>query len=138
MALEVWCLVNGMESSKAFSVVVDASASIGDLKSAIKAKRPNMFQTIDADDLTLWKASISWDPPNTIKLDEPPPEDTLSNPRAKLESVYPQGQGSNDCIIVQPPPSDFLRTPVKGPLPSVIVRKRWRMQSIAPDLHPRL
>ncbi|KAI8363700.1 hypothetical protein B0O80DRAFT_492820 [Mortierella sp. GBAus27b] len=26
-------------------------------------------------------------------------EDTLSNPRAKLESVYPQGQGYNDYII---------------------------------------
>jgi hypothetical protein len=105
MALEVWCLVNGQSSSEAFSVDADASTSIGRLKELIKSENPEAFENVDADELKLWCAYISWDPPNTIKLDEPPVEDTLSNPRTKLESVYPQRQGYNDCIIVQPPQS---------------------------------
>ena len=103
--VKIWCLVNGMSSSQAFPVNIDASDTIGDLKELIKLKKAETFKEIDANDIKLWKASISWDPPNTIKLDEPPLEDTLSNPRTELESVYPQGQGYNDCIIVQSPQS---------------------------------
>ncbi|KAI8356289.1 hypothetical protein B0O80DRAFT_497003 [Mortierella sp. GBAus27b] len=113
--LKIWCLVNGMSSKEAFSVKIPSDDTVDDLKDLIKAKQAPKFDDIVASSLTLWKASISWDSPNTIKLDEPPPEDTL-NPRAKLESVYPQGQGSNDCIIVQPPPSDDERQSDPGSL----------------------
>ncbi|KAK3821633.1 MAG: hypothetical protein J3Q66DRAFT_154461 [Benniella sp.] len=105
MALEVWCLVNGKSSSEAFSVDADASTTIDRLKKLIKERKPKAFENVDADELKLWCASISWDPPNTIKLAVPPEKDTLNMPKAQLKTVYPQGQGYNDCIIVQPPPS---------------------------------
>ncbi|KAK3807862.1 MAG: hypothetical protein J3Q66DRAFT_85546 [Benniella sp.] len=103
--LKIWCLVNGTKSKKAFSVQVCSDDTVDDLKDAIKAKKPNYFEKIDADDLALWCASISWDSPDPIKLAVPPEKDTLNMPKAQLKTVYPQGQGYNDCIIVQPPPS---------------------------------
>ncbi|KAF9342779.1 hypothetical protein BGX34_007673, partial [Mortierella sp. NVP85] len=76
MALEVWCLVNGQESSEAFSVDADASTTISRLKELIQPKITDTFKG-NAKDLTLWCASVAWDPPNTINLDVPPPKDTL-------------------------------------------------------------
>ncbi|KAF9342068.1 hypothetical protein BGX34_008889, partial [Mortierella sp. NVP85] len=96
MALRIWCLVDGQASSQAFSVVIDASATIEDLKERIMEKITDTFKG-NAKDLTLRCGSI----PN---LDEPPPEATL-DARDTLGSVYPQGQGRNDYIIVQLPQS---------------------------------
>ncbi|KAG0208983.1 hypothetical protein B0O80DRAFT_496941 [Mortierella sp. GBAus27b] len=144
MALEVWCLVNGNESSAAFSVDADASTTIGRLKELIKSKTTETFKGIDAKDLKLWCASISWDSPNIIKLDELPSKDTLSNPRAKLESVYPQGQGSNDCIIVQLPQSDDERQSEAPGIMDVIKKiqgtfsRRDRIWDSAPQLSDRM
>ncbi|KAK3821624.1 MAG: hypothetical protein J3Q66DRAFT_154282 [Benniella sp.] len=102
--LKIWCLVNGTKSKKAFSVQVCSNDTVDDLKKLIKERKPKAFENVDADELNLWCASI----PN---LDKPPPEGTI-DARATLGSVYPQGQGPHDYIIVQPPPS------VDAPVPA--------------------
>ncbi|KAK3810919.1 MAG: hypothetical protein J3Q66DRAFT_404319 [Benniella sp.] len=82
-----------MPSKNAFPVDVDvSSATIGEFKELIMPKITDTFKG-DAKDLTLWCASIS-------NLDKLPPEATL-DARATLGSVYPQGQGPHDYIILR-------------------------------------
>ncbi|KAF9342633.1 hypothetical protein BGX26_007146 [Mortierella sp. AD094] len=54
--LTLFCLVDG--DSTPFSVDIDASKTVDHLKDAIKLKKPNDFNDIDADKLTLWHVSI--------------------------------------------------------------------------------
>ncbi|KAI8346278.1 hypothetical protein B0O80DRAFT_243960 [Mortierella sp. GBAus27b] len=199
VVLKVWCLVDDKSSSNAFPVDADASATIGDLKKAIKDQNTETFKEIDAKDLTLWCVKVPITPVRKITLSLPNEQETattlsrlnlnedqqatiaqcrlndepihlirlnlsegqkaaitrsqmkedevvdvtfLADPSMTISDEDAFGTGSlpprNIHVIVQPPLSDFLRTPVKGPLPSVIVRKRWGMQSGAPDLHTRL
>ncbi|KAI8362267.1 hypothetical protein B0O80DRAFT_96814 [Mortierella sp. GBAus27b] len=56
--LKIWCLVNGISPSTAFSVDVDASATVGHLQEAVKATRSPRFDDIAAHNLTLWRISI--------------------------------------------------------------------------------
>ncbi|KAK3829154.1 MAG: hypothetical protein J3Q66DRAFT_383736 [Benniella sp.] len=58
--LKMWYLVDGMSSSNAFPVDVDASATIGAFKELIKAKNPE-FGVFAAHKLTLWKVAIPLD-----------------------------------------------------------------------------
>jgi len=152
--VKIWCLVNGMSSSEAFPVNIDASDAIGDLKEAIKAKNPN-FKDIGAHELILWcvkipaKGQITLSLPNeesilsplnlnkgqkdaiaACRLNELIPLSRLNlneeqratikrcwlnkdkvdvmvidSPRATILSVYPKGQGPDDYVIVQLPPS---------------------------------
>lgn len=78
----IWCLVDGKSSSETFSVGADASATVGDLKSLITAKRPKMFETIDADDLTLWrvKTPTLMGPVRKITLSLPNEQETATTP----------------------------------------------------------
>ncbi|GMF22809.1 unnamed protein product [Phytophthora lilii] len=53
--VKLFCAIVGVAGS-AFSVRVDESDSVDDLKDAIKAKKPNDFKDIDADKLQLFLA----------------------------------------------------------------------------------
>ncbi|KAG3078994.1 hypothetical protein PC122_g12392, partial [Phytophthora cactorum] len=51
----LFCAIVG-EAESAFPVDIDASLSVGDLKDAIKAKKPNDLKDVDADKLQLFLA----------------------------------------------------------------------------------
>ncbi|KAG0338858.1 hypothetical protein BG004_007051 [Podila humilis] len=54
--LKLFCVVNG--ESTPFPGKNKLTETVGDLKDAIKAKKPNDFGDIDADQLTLWRICI--------------------------------------------------------------------------------
>jgi hypothetical protein len=51
----LWCLVQGDERNRVFSIHVQPNDTVSDLKKAILAKKP--FEHIKANDLKLWKVS---------------------------------------------------------------------------------
>ena len=53
------CWIIGEEIRHDFTVTVNNNQDIGDLKRAIKEKRPYALQNIDVSDLMLWKVRIS-------------------------------------------------------------------------------
>ena len=55
----IFCLVHGKPISNAFPIDIALNQTIGHLKQEIKKKKPNVFQDIDADELTLWMVSVS-------------------------------------------------------------------------------
>ncbi|KAF9329395.1 hypothetical protein BG006_007501 [Podila minutissima] len=55
-SLTLLCVVDG--DSMPFSVDIDASKTVDHLKDAIKLKKINDFNDVDADVLTLWRVSI--------------------------------------------------------------------------------
>src|SRR4051812_16630066 len=57
----LFCHVNGDPPDSVFPVKIDKKESVGILKDAIKEKKSNAFQGIDADQLTLWRVSIPGD-----------------------------------------------------------------------------
>ncbi|KAG2782154.1 hypothetical protein PC116_g34436, partial [Phytophthora cactorum] len=72
--VKLFCAIVG-DAGSAFPVDIDAGQSVGDLKDAIKAKKPNKI-TCDADELQLFlakKADGAWlqdDDPGVLELDE--------------------------------------------------------------------
>ena len=55
------------EASEAFPVDINRSLTVGHLKDAIKAKKPNDFAGIDANKLKLWKVEIPSDHKDLIQ-----------------------------------------------------------------------
>jgi len=53
--LTLFCLVEG--ESTPFSVKIESSESVSDLKDAIKLKKTQRFHDVTADELTLWRVS---------------------------------------------------------------------------------
>jgi hypothetical protein len=52
-SIRLWCWVLG--DSNAFSIVIENTQTIDDLKDAIKKKNSNTFEKVDAHRLDLWK-----------------------------------------------------------------------------------
>jgi len=62
MSVTLFCILQGAsEASEAFPVDINRSLTVGHLKDAIKAKKPNDFAGIDANKLKLWKVEIPSD-----------------------------------------------------------------------------
>ncbi|KAG0247773.1 hypothetical protein BG011_000951, partial [Mortierella polycephala] len=57
--LSLWCLVDGKPTSKAFSVKIASDDTVDGLKKLIKAESAVEFKDVDANDLTLWRVSIT-------------------------------------------------------------------------------
>ncbi|KAF9926467.1 hypothetical protein FBU30_003967 [Linnemannia zychae] len=57
--LTLFCLISGEHASRAFPVKVPSDETVGALKKAIISEKPNAFKHIDANDLVLWRATIS-------------------------------------------------------------------------------
>ncbi|KAF9952601.1 hypothetical protein BGZ70_000557, partial [Mortierella alpina] len=55
--LAMFCLVDGEAPSRAFPVSISFTATVGDLKDLVSAKKPNGFSDVDANKLTLWRVS---------------------------------------------------------------------------------
>jgi len=63
MSIKIFCLEKGRTPAvqHAFPVNISRDETVGDLKDAIKAKKPNDFAGIDADRLRLWQVEIPVD-----------------------------------------------------------------------------
>ncbi|KAF9367146.1 hypothetical protein CPB97_006237, partial [Podila verticillata] len=100
-----FCVVDG--ESTLFSVEIEPSKTIGDLKDAIKAKKANDFSDVDADKLTLWKVSIPVAPKKERK------EISLADVASKEEL-----DETDDVSLVfkEPPPKKIIHIIVQRPL----------------------
>lgn len=56
--LTMLCFVNGGSTSYAFSLEIDTTKVVDDLKMIIKADQSPTFHNITANNLTLWRVSI--------------------------------------------------------------------------------
>ncbi|RHZ81513.1 hypothetical protein Glove_120g217 [Diversispora epigaea] len=67
MSIKLFCLVKGNSATHAFPVNINRCDTIGDLKEAIREKKPNEFTGVDADKLRLWKVEIPDDRDDLLK-----------------------------------------------------------------------
>ncbi|KAF8924701.1 hypothetical protein BGZ47_003757, partial [Haplosporangium gracile] len=65
--LTLFCLIDGLPSSRAFEIEVSATRTIAHLKDLIKTKQESLFDKITGDQLTLWRVSIPVVPANKHK-----------------------------------------------------------------------
>jgi len=101
--LSLYCVVDG-EASPGFYVEVDQAKTVDHLKKAIKTEKSNDFSDVDANNLTLWLASIPNDGQGSaIKIDVLGNETELKNPMTRLSTLFPEGPDENTSIIVQRP-----------------------------------
>ncbi|KAG0369687.1 hypothetical protein BGZ54_009177, partial [Gamsiella multidivaricata] len=56
--LNLFCLVDGESTSRAFPLSVPSTQTVGGLKKLIKTEKTIAFSDIDADEITLWRVSI--------------------------------------------------------------------------------
>ncbi|KAG0200201.1 hypothetical protein BGX31_004112, partial [Mortierella sp. GBA43] len=112
--LDIFCVIEG--ETKSFSVKVPSNGTVDGLKDAIKAKKSNYFEKIDADDLTLWRVEIPTASPKpfimvedktkvksadrseypTTQLDETARISRLFGAELPEETIH---------VFIQPPPS---------------------------------
>ncbi|KAF9536735.1 hypothetical protein EC957_009860 [Mortierella hygrophila] len=101
--LTLFCLISGESTASAFSVKVDRSATVDDLKDAIKSKQAPAFDDITANNLVLWRATISADEEGIITLDSLDDKTKLGNPRTHLSKLFPKTPDDNTYIVVERP-----------------------------------
>ncbi|KAF8905174.1 hypothetical protein BGZ58_006417, partial [Dissophora ornata] len=108
--LSLFCLVDGDAMSNAFSVKATFTDTVDDLKGAIKVKKTNDFQDVDADKLTLWRVSLPIpeddDDELPILLNSIDTKDKKKlGPATRLSKVFPGDMPEETVnIIVQRPP----------------------------------
>jgi hypothetical protein len=56
--LTLFCLVDGEATSQAFSVDIEQTKAVDQLKKVIKTEKAPRFDDVAADELTLWKVEI--------------------------------------------------------------------------------
>ncbi|KAG0338494.1 hypothetical protein BG005_003700, partial [Podila minutissima] len=111
--LSLFCLVDGLPSSRAFPIKATFADTVGDLKDLIKAHQTPAFDDITPDQLNLWRVSIPYDKQGSATtigaLDD---KTELNNPRTRLSKLFPESPDDNTYIIVQRP------VPVHAPVPA--------------------
>lgn len=75
--IRLYCLVRGESADRAFPVDIYVSDLVGNLKELIKKKKSPRFDTIAADELTLWKVSIPDNGDNLLKNFTPKEDEKL-------------------------------------------------------------
>ncbi|KAF8920915.1 hypothetical protein BGZ58_004251, partial [Dissophora ornata] len=105
--LTLFCLISGELVSNAFSVKVNPTATVDELKKAIIAEKPNAFRHIDANDLVLWRATIPLDEDagedSVITLNGLDEKTKLGNPRTSLSKLFPESPDDTTYIIIEQP-----------------------------------
>ncbi|KAG0285900.1 hypothetical protein BGZ96_009925 [Linnemannia gamsii] len=105
-----FCLVDGEDAANAFPVEIECTKTISDLTKRIKFEKALQFDDIAAEDLTLWRVSISVAPAsmyNPIVLSEvaglPQPAELV--PTSDVSEVLPKNPPTDTIhILVQLPP----------------------------------
>ncbi|KAG0232440.1 hypothetical protein BGW42_008158 [Actinomortierella wolfii] len=108
--LSLFCLVDGEATSNAFPVVIKPTKTktIGDLKELIKAKKPNRFHDVDADELTLWSVTIAdSDDMTPILIDKVPKTEKKKRRATTQVSVFGAAlpEDTIHVIVQRPPPA---------------------------------
>ncbi|KAF9922559.1 hypothetical protein BGZ67_010386 [Mortierella alpina] len=88
--LTLFCLVDGENLSRAFSVKIQPDDTVDDLKEIIKTKKTHDFSDIDANSLTLWRVSVpivAAESHKIISLDSVESKDELL-PSDEVSEVY--------------------------------------------------
>ncbi|KAF8656989.1 hypothetical protein AX16_002300, partial [Volvariella volvacea WC 439] len=102
--ISLFCLIYGEPFARAFEIELGREKTISALKELIIAKKPNYFQSIDADQLDLWKVEIPvTDDDETPQKPELDDEDILS-PTKKIGKLFPVEPAEDHVhIIIQGP-----------------------------------
>ena len=119
MLYTLFCIVLG--ESKLFSVKVDETLSVDELRKKIKNEKPFRFKDVDADELTLHKIKVDIDISDTAKykskMDEVSRLDCVFNPKIELlpmQWISEHFGDSDPCkektihILVEPPKSKSI------------------------------
>jgi|SRR5690554_3532213 len=110
-ALTLFCLISGELASEAFKVKLDVHSDVFDLKKAIIEEKPNAFEHIDANNLVLWRATISFEEEGIITLDGLDDKTKLGNPRTSLSKLFPESPDETTYIVVERPKGMFCVYP---------------------------
>ncbi|KAF9113277.1 hypothetical protein BGW39_003817, partial [Mortierella sp. 14UC] len=116
------CLVDGLPTSRAFSIKISFADTVGDLKKLIKLEQTPAFDDITVDQLNLWCVSIPDDDDEDeipIVLDNVNNKDKkkLRATRGLLE-VFPDKPPKNTIhVIVQRPPQVHAPAPSRSLTP---------------------
>ncbi|KAF9201327.1 hypothetical protein BGZ59_002788, partial [Podila verticillata] len=98
--LTLFCVDDGLPSSRAFKIEVSATRTIAHFKDLIKTKQAPAFDDITVDQVTLWRVSI---PDNkqgsAITIDALGDKTELNNPRARLSKLFSESPDDNTYII---------------------------------------
>ncbi|KAF9081327.1 hypothetical protein BGX27_004970, partial [Mortierella sp. AM989] len=113
--LTLYCLVDGLSTSYAFHIKIEPTETVADLKKDIHSEKPVVFSHVDANDLTLWRVSLTNDDgESAIALDALDGKEKL-HPRTQLSKLFPSTIDENTYIIVQPPTQVIEPIPVLLP-----------------------
>lgn len=107
LTLTLSCLISGELVSSAFSVKVNPTATVDELKDAIVSKKPNAFEQIDANNSVLWRATIPVGEEGVITLDNLDNKTKLGNPRTCLSMLFPITLDDTIYIVVERPQGMF-------------------------------
>ncbi|KAK3810463.1 MAG: hypothetical protein J3R72DRAFT_530348 [Linnemannia gamsii] len=136
------CLVDGLPTSRAFSIKISFADTVGDLKKLIKTEQTPAFDDITVDQLNLWCVSI----PDDDDDDEIPivlgnvnnkDKKKLRATRGLLE-VFPDKPPKNTIhVIVQRPPQVHAPVPSRAltPLPGSLPDSSRPGTPLSGDLH---
>ncbi|KAG0361522.1 hypothetical protein BG005_008112 [Podila minutissima] len=115
--LTLFCLVDGEATSQAFSIEIDQTKTVHDLKGAIKTKKAPRFDDVAAHKITLWRVSIPDDDDDEeeeedlpILLDNIPGKDKKKlEARRELSDVFDDKPAKImvHAIVQRPPPAQY-------------------------------
>ena len=97
----LFCWIFG--DAQAFPVEIGPEKTVGELKEAIVAKKPNRFHGVDADVLSLWKKIISSQDKNGLQLSDLKDE-------VQLDETW-----SIDDYFKEPPPKRSIHIVIRVP-----------------------
>jgi hypothetical protein len=129
VALRLFCWVL-TKSTSAFPVDIGEDETVGDLKKAIKAEKPNTLHGIEADDLELWKVSDCIDERDMV-LTTCVFKVTIASNRNLVKSVKEVELNEDESLLAttelsdvfkdDPPEKDHLRIVVRLPLGACVL-----------------
>ncbi|KAG0278380.1 hypothetical protein BGZ96_002407, partial [Linnemannia gamsii] len=108
--LNLNCLVDGLPTSRAFSIKISYADTVGDLKDLIKTKQTPGFDDITVDQFNLWSVSI----PDDDDDDEVPVvlDNVITKDQKKLKATR-----ELSCVWRHKPPKGSIHVIVQRPTP---------------------
>jgi len=103
------CLVHGQLGDSAFPIDIEKNKLVGHLKDAIKEKKSNDFQGIDAEKLALWRVSIPDDNDQALTNLELKNDDEKGvkkiRPSDEISDIFPHSPERKHIHIIVVPPA---------------------------------
>ncbi|KAF8936737.1 hypothetical protein BGZ47_009366 [Haplosporangium gracile] len=116
--LTLLCLVDGEETTHAFSVKIPLTDTVDDLKVHIKVKKADEFSDVDARKLTLWRVLVSDSMKDSrITIDLLGEKAELNDPGKSLSKLFPESPNDSTYILVQRLPPVHAAVSARGTTP---------------------